>query len=181
MNHRILENQWGYSLGRFVFKFHRDFKEHPRADSRLTFDPNKGVGEIYINFRLPFPLDTDTAQTEISRSLRKFLNADRYICVIEGNNKVKGEDLFYVNIQFHFRAKDKPEDASSIPEIMESAFQPRLFRKIDRITGESELIEYFELPDKPYRNKIVQYCEDPKPTESLKKRPSFKGYYYEFA
>lgn len=180
MGSRIVDNEWGYSKGNKVFKIHRDFLEQPMRDSRCTYNESTGIGELYLNCRTNFPVNQKKTELRLSKVLKKEFNAFRYICVVQSGNKVRNEDVFFTNVDFHFKTKELPANILKIVSIVEEELKPRIFLRIDKETGESEEVTFFDLP-KNSKYYIIKMCENPELSRGERKRRSFDGAYWEYA
>lgn len=180
MESRIKEGQWSKSMGKYVFKIHRDFNEANDRYSKCSFNETTGIGMLYLNCRTEFPVNTKKTEPIISKILKHIFNASRYICIINGGNKVKNEDLFFTNIEFHFRTGEFP---NSIPEAVsevEGNLIERLFIRTDKKTGEAKEVQYTDLPVNQ-RYYIVKYCDNPETIGKFNKKRTFDGAYWEYA
>lgn len=182
MGKQIIDNQWGTSKGNYVYKYHRDFKEKLIADSRITYNPVNGVGELYYNVRTECPINRRWTEKKLGALLKAAFGTSKYICIAGTVNKSNRGDYYCCSIQFHFKSKSIPQNPETIPSIIENNVVAQRFVGVDKETGEAEYYEYNELPyDAHIKRLIVQQCEEPKVTKKGKKASCVGKYwsYYE--
>ena len=174
------ENQWNQRKGLWIFKYHRDFFERKDRDSRITFNPANGTGELYFNSKSKLPADLRKSEIRIGKILKKCFNATRYICIVKGNQKTKGEDTFNINTEFHFACKSRPENVLHIPTLIEENILQGRYKGFNPNTGETVYCEFNELPEGRKRYQVIEECNEPTFSRDGK-RSTVQGYVWNYA
>lgn len=146
-----LVNTWTYE---------RDFTEQALRKSKATVD-ERGVFELYFNFRTPAPINAVQSRQAISRKLKRLLGITMFICCVSPSQSVKGGGYFCSNVQFYCRMRSlpRPEIMEAIPNVVEANYVPALYKKTLK-NGDVEFYEYSELPDNySLKRHIISECE----------------------
>ena len=172
----------GYRVfnGNYIYDYKMPFFERNDGKSRIAYNPTTGIGELYFNAKAEAPADLRKSEKRLGKLLQEALNAKRYICIVNGNQKTKGEPVFNLNIQFHFASDTVPENAQAIQSIIENNIVPGMYKGYNPKTGETVCMEYSELPEGVTRYCIIEECNSP--TFSKKgKRNTVQGYIWDYA
>ena len=166
--------------GNYVHDYPRPFFERNDRSSRLTYNPETGIGELYLNSKAIYPADLRKSEIRIGKLLQKRLNATRYICRVKGNQKTRGEDTFNINTEFHFASKSIPDNIQDIPSLVEDNILQGRYKGYSPKTGEIIYCEFNELPEGCNRYLVIQECNEPTFT-SDGKRSAVQGYIWNYA
>lgn len=172
--------QWSDSKGQKVFKYPRPFPEAPFKDSRISWNPKTGVGELLYNLRTVAPLNSRATEKRLGWTLKRAFGTQKYICIVGMSNKIRNEDWYKTEIQFHFKTPQLPEYPERVPAMIEECVVFQSYTGTDIKTGEAEFYEFQDLPGK-YRAAIIKQCVDPKISAKKGQEISILGKYWKFA
>ena len=179
----IKEGQWNKTYKGMVFKYHRDFKEPLLRDSRITYNPETGVGELYYNFKTQAPVNENQSSKQMGKVLKSVFNTDTYICNITPGNKTKGKDNYSNALSFYFKISGLPQGIEDMDSIIEPNIVLQEYVRTDVKTGEVDFYTFTELKglyEQPDVFHIIQMCEGSMLSPKGKKR-HIKGGYWKFA
>lgn len=87
----------------------RGFSEHPRARSRIDYNPKTGVAELYVNSMAAHPVEETASKKAVGRELKHLFGAGRYICVVTPRSKTRGKDRYPSTVEFYCKPRLKPQ------------------------------------------------------------------------
>ena len=105
--------------GNYVHDYPRPFFERNDRSSRITYNPETGVGELYYNIHNELPTDKVKTEKILGPILKEVFNTNKYICVTGVVNKSNKDRYYCCSIQFHFKSDKIPENPEIIPSIIE--------------------------------------------------------------
>lgn len=175
----LIPYQWSKSKNGIVYKYPQPFFERTDRYSRVIWNPDTRVGELLFNIRTEAPLNPKAMEKQLGTELKRLFNTQRYICIVDQSNKIRNEDFYKTELQFHFKSEGIPEYPDKVPDLIDNHLAFQAYLGTDTKTGETEFFTFQELPPL-YKYSIIQQCIDPKRTS--KGQPIvIAGKYWEFA
>lgn len=175
---------WKKKSKGWVYKFKVDFFEsNSTRDSRITW-LNNGVGELYFNVKTEYLLNNEQNEKILGKLLQKAFNTKKYICVVDGRYKTKGENSFLTTVKFYFKVDERPTGVEDIPKLICDNIVPLELVRTDSKTGEVDFFTYLELRDvmsAAELSMIMKLCQEPANVKKLTGRKTVRGGYWSFA
>ena len=179
----LKDGQWNKTHKGMVFKYHRDFFENLLRKSKITYDQETGVGELYYNFKTEEPINSESSSRVLGSKLKEIFKTKRYICEVSRGKKTKGASTYTNTVKFYFKTPEFPQGIEDMDGIIYPHIVFQEFMRTDFKTGEVEYLSFKELKEKYSKLDvfhIIQECEEPK-ISPKGKRITIRRCYWEFA
>lgn len=150
--------------------------------SFFSFNPVTNVAIVFYNARTSAPINTMQSSKYIKRALKKQFSVKESICVADPSQKSSRGTYYVSGVEFYFKQAKCPdiETVLSIPEIIQNNIVLQEFLKTDIETGETEILNFFELPKGQVRYNIIKYCLNPLQIDKKGKRKFIQKAYWSF-
>lgn len=174
---RFTRGQKGWFDGKDILELGDNRRmTNPMFISRVLYETNTGVLEVYANMYENSPYDPVRSQRSIGKALKEYFGAKGMtICDIMPGKLKKG--LYTTRVSFYAKLNERPaaDRAEKVRDVIRAAAVEPMFEGVNK-SGDTVQYAYTELPYGIQDcNRIRKACYDTREGKSVNTR-TFKGY-----